>query len=403
MQNKGAQHHSVHIAIPVFNELDCLPKTMACLSMQRDASFQVWICLNEPPHTKSSRPEIHQANTQTRHWLEKTSFPFPVEIVDALDDPEVNGVGMARNLLATLIYETNREGITLCLDADTLIPDNYVACVRQAFNTFTDAVAVAAPYYHPVPENRVTARQLLRYEIYMRLYQLGLWSIGSPYAYLAIGSAMSYRNRAWKQVRGIPARTAGEDFYFLQKLRKMGDIIRWIPVRVSPAPRISDRVSFGTGTLLKERDLALQKTRFPFFHANSFQKIGAFYSLFKQLFHASCPLPIDAFLVEKMKGQQPFDRIRANSKTERQFASNAHQYFDALRILQFLRYDHQKTGNVYQPPVDVDSCDYELLDAYRNELFAREEAYQRRYMKHWRQRLVSGKTGEKVFLSQTIV
>jgi hypothetical protein len=254
----------------------------------------------------------------------------------------------------------------------------------MAFKTYQNAVGLASPYFHEVPDNPLMARNLLRYELYMRYYQVQLWKTGSPYAYLALGSAMAYRHSAWKSVRGIPHRQAGEDFYFLQKLRKTGDLIRWIPTILRPSSRFSQRVPFGTGILLREDTLDIQKTRFPFFSSQSFDKIRETYARFPDLYKHAIPLPIDSFLESQLNGQSPFDKIRRNSRTPVQFIRNAHQYFDGLRILQFLRFDRiSGKATPHRFPLKFSTDPIEKLAKTRMELFKEEQLVQKKYMETW--------------------
>jgi hypothetical protein len=62
-------------------------------------------------------------------------------------------------------------------------------------------------------------------------------------------------------VRGIPRREAGEDFYLLNKLAKVGRVhdLEGDPVRIRG--RVSDRVPFGTGAALQEIQAALAEGR----------------------------------------------------------------------------------------------------------------------------------------------
>jgi len=375
---------SIHIAIPACDELDYLPHTLKTLAEQEDLDFHAWVCINQPPGTSINNPKTHAANLATIDYIENSSFNFPITTLEALDSEVDGGVGWARNHLAKHIYEQDQEGLTVCLDADTKVDSLYITSIRAAYQKYPSAVGLAAPYYHPLPDEPRMARHLLRYEIYMRTYQLNLWKIQSPYAYLSLGSAMSYRNKAWKTVHGIPKRSAGEDFYFLQKLRKTGDLIRWIPSTVFPSSRYSDRVPFGTGVLLSEPSLDLQKKRFPFFPKSSFQKMKETFTLFETLYDHEIQLPIDDFLDSHMKGHEAFNKIRKNSRTAHQFVHNAHQYFDALRTLQFLKYDfsnHQLSGEIL--PVCFETDTVEELNHYRNHCFEQESSFQRCYMENW--------------------
>src|SRR5690606_34259480 len=80
----------------------------------------------------------------------------------------------------------------------------------------------------------------------------GLAWCGSPYAFHTIGSTMACTARAYAPVAGMPKRTAGEDFYFLDKLAKAGPIEPMNGTVVQCSPRASHRVPFGTGRRMSQ-------------------------------------------------------------------------------------------------------------------------------------------------------
>jgi len=377
----------LHIAIPAYAEYDDLPKTIGALSKQVDRGFRAWVCVNDAPDTRTTNPEAFHNNQATLDWLEdqKPHVPYELTVLDATGSGE--GVGWAREKLAASIVDVDPDGITACLDADTLVQPNYVQAIRQGFEQYPAAPGICLPYYHSLPESEFQARLLLRYEVYMRDYQLRLWSIHSPYAYLALGSAMAFRHASWRAVRGIPNRKAGEDFYFLQKLRKLGDLIRWIPTTVFPSSRISKRVPFGTGTQLDDTEMTLQETRYPFFPEASFIKIALFYEQLENLFSGPIPLSIDPFLDQMGWGQEPFDKMRKNSKTVQSFIPKAHQFFDGLRTLQFLRFDRSKHSHVDRNwGVCFRTSPINEINRLRNHLMDEEAKRQKQYMEESFQR-----------------
>jgi hypothetical protein len=89
------------------------------------------------------------------------------------------------------------------------------------------------------------------YEYSLRYYVAGLDFANSPYAFHTIGSTMAVNAAHYAKVRGFPRRQAGEDFYLLNKLAKVGSIRQLSsetdcePIEI--AARVSDRVPFGTG------------------------------------------------------------------------------------------------------------------------------------------------------------
>jgi hypothetical protein len=161
------------------------------------------------------------------------------------------GVGFARkigmdNALALLDYENGAPRIMLSLDADTVVAPNYLDAVRQYF-TMNRTHAAVVEFTHGRAANLHEQAAIFCYEIFLRYYVLGLMVAGSPYAFHSIGSTMACTAEAYVAVRGMNRRQAGEDFYFLNKLAKLGPVGTVRTTIVHPAPRRSDRVPFGTG------------------------------------------------------------------------------------------------------------------------------------------------------------
>lgn len=398
----------ISIGIPVFREQEWLPQTLESLNQQSDLNFDVWICVNQPDYYWGN-PEFAQATTEnlaTLAWLTENAntFKYEIHFFDAVHSPQAPpkkfcGVGWARRYLFDRIT-TSRSGYCISLDADTILDSNYVNAVRNCFHVHPNAIALAAPYYHPLPQNQRRALHLLRYEIYLRYYQLSLWRIGSPYAFLPLGSAMCFTSEAYRRIGGIPRRNAGEDFYFLQQLRKVGPVARWINSTVKPASRFSDRVPFGTGLLLNESNLTLQEARFPFYDQISFNKIRDTYRLFRPLYQQALELPMKHFINARMRGMTAFDKMRANYKKPDRFLKACHEKLDALRILQFLRFDRQVHGpqaslaenfehllNGLGKPIVIPNFehqDIQALNSVRDRLCLYERQLQQQFMADWR-------------------
>lgn len=339
----GRKPPLLHVAIPVYDERDWLPATMACLARQTDRHFKVWLCLNQPQDKIGQA--VDQRNRQTLAWLKQQDFPFPLRIINALLEDTAPpakqaGVGWARKkLFDAIVPQARAQSIVVSLDADTQVHPTHLAQVRAAFEQQPHAGALAMPYYHPLPGDPMAARHILRYEIYLRYYTLQLMRIRSPYAYMPIGSAMAFRVGAYTKISGMSPRKAGEDFYFLQQLRKTGPVLRMLPHPVMPSPRPSARNPFGTGPTMSAADLSLAEQRYPFHAHASFDKLETTLLTFPLLFAQDHPLPIDSFLAGQKRGTGIFDKLRANHRDRARFLKACHEYLDGLRTLQFLHVD----------------------------------------------------------------
>ena len=161
------------------------------------------------------------------------------------------GVGTARKIgmdaaLSVLNGRGPGGGVICCLDADTLVMENYLAAVHAYFSRSDDPAAVAG-YAHQKPADPRLLAAICCYEIFLRAYVMGLSFAGSPYAFHAIGSTMSCTAEAYAAVRGMNRRTAAEDFHFLDKLAKLRNVGHIGTTTVFPSSRPSNRVPFGTG------------------------------------------------------------------------------------------------------------------------------------------------------------
>ena len=394
---------TLHVAIPAYAESAWLPSTLASLAEQSQLAFQVWVCVNQKADAPATAMEDNRA---TLDWLARhgRGFPFRLKVLDARDPavfPAAHqaGVGWARRLLFESILAAAPRALCVSLDADVTLDSHYLAAVIQAFARHPNAVGLAAPFYHHCPSEPELALRLLRYECYLRHYQLSLWRIGSPYAFLPLGSAFAFRGAAYRRAGRMPLRQAGEDFYFLQQLRKTGPLIRWIDARVYPAARISDRVPFGTGPTLATGDAGFQEERYPFYDQASFDLLGDTFACFPRLFRERVSLPMGDFLRETQGGYAAFDKMRRNFKREDLFVKACHEKLDGLRTLQFLKY--QRTHSKSVPAAEraimdlltrldapVEGAPFQvaqltLLARLRDHLCSLEAGFQQRFMAAW--------------------
>jgi len=167
--------------------------------------------------------------------------------------PAGQGVGLARKIAGDVALALIESGQVesdwiRCTDADVELPEDYFSSLSHKSQGESAAVY---PFVH-LPEGDALQREALRlYEAYLHDYVSGLKRAGSPYAYQSIGSLIAVHAHAYAVVRGFPKRQAGEDFYLLNKLAKVGSVlqIEGDPVRIRG--RVSSRVPFGTGAAVQ--------------------------------------------------------------------------------------------------------------------------------------------------------
>ena len=336
--------NKVYVALPAMDEADYLPAFIECLRNQSFRNFIVVVCVNQPDQwwEDKSRISICQNNKQSIEYLNSIK-DLDIQLIDRSSKGKgwkgkKHGVGWARKtIMEQIVSVADESDIIISLDADTTFGPEYFSSVLQNLNHHPKAVAISIPYYHELTGDEVKDRAILRYEIYMRYFAINMWRIGSPYSFTAIGSAIALPVSSYKAIRGITPHKSGEDFYFLQKLRKFGDIICWNEDKVYPAARYSDRVGFGTGpAMIKGREGDWNS--YPIYPFEYFDEVKLTYELFSILFNKDVETPMDIFNEEKFGDKQIWTLLRENFKQEEKFVRACHHKLDGFRVFQYLKW-----------------------------------------------------------------
>ena len=161
--------------------------------------------------------------------------------------PRGEGVGLARKIgcdiaLASLRSGSSQAQLIHMSDCDVQLPSDYFDITVPM-----SSAAVIYRFHHEPCGDYAIDEAHARYEAYLRYYVLGLRHAGSPYAFHTIGSCIATVPTAYAGVRGVPKRQAGEDFYLLNKLAKLGGIHTARSSPITIRARSSLRVPFGTG------------------------------------------------------------------------------------------------------------------------------------------------------------
>ena len=333
------------VAIPALNELDYLPKTLQALEKQQTlVPFSVYVCVNQPDSwwSQADKKSICENNQQLLFKLRRRHYAFPLHIIDKSSpgkgwDDKNYGVGWARKILFDKILDlAEPEDILVSMDADTVFSEHYLDSLARNFASHPQQQVVSVPYYHPLTDDEAANRSILRYEIYMRNCLLNLYRIGCPYNFTAIGSAIAMKIKALQKINGITPMKSGEDFYLLQKLRKMAPVSNWNDELVYPAARFSDRVFFGTGPAMIKGSQGLWDS-YPIYHYSLFDEVKKTYDLIDQLYTEDLSTPFIEFLKEQFKTEDLWTPLRQNVKDLEHFRHAFHEKADGLRVLQFLK------------------------------------------------------------------
>jgi hypothetical protein len=170
--------------------------------------------------------------------------------------PAGQGVGLARKIGCDVALHLHARGSVRSAwihttDADVKLPRDYFEAAPDSFDGEPPA-ALIYPFWHHCEPPAALADAMQRYEVFLRYYVLGLADAGSPYAFHTLGSTLAIHASAYAKVRGFPRRSAGEDFYLVNKLAKVGHILQLQHPVLLIGGRSSHRVPFGTGAALKQ-------------------------------------------------------------------------------------------------------------------------------------------------------
>jgi hypothetical protein len=340
---------TVHVAIPVQDEVEHLSGCLDGLRRQDGVRFVTWVCVNQPEDWQHDpdRRTVCEANQVSLRLLRGIT-DLDLRIIDRASagrgwPPRRGGVGQARKELMDAICDHgDPDDLIVSLDADTVAPPGYLRSLVSAFARHPSACGIAARYFHPLTEDEAVTRAMLGYEIYMRYYALNLWRIESPYAFTALGSAIALPVHVYRQLGGLTPRASREDFYFLQKLTKHGRVIHWTDEPVSPATRKSWRVPVGTGQAIVAACEGKHADRYPLYPSELFDRIRRTTEAFPDLFVDSVKTPLDDFLREKTNTADPWRPLRNNHRTMDRFVRACHDRLDGLRILQYVKAEFRR-------------------------------------------------------------
>jgi hypothetical protein len=261
------------------------------------------------------------------------------------------GVGLARKIgldaaLEIFAAEGRADGVLVCLDADTRVEENYLAAVRSFFVAPGAPHAAVIAYSHELPADEPLRTAICCYEIFLRSYTLGLSYARSPYAFHTIGSTMACTAGGYAAVRAMNRLAAGEDFYFLNKLAKLGGMGCIGATVVHPSARFSCRVPFGTGQRM-HRFVSGSRDEQEIYAPETFVILRRWLELATSDPDRSgeeilaCASALDARLAAFLAGRDfpgAWNRIRRNCRRPAFLRRQFHDWFDGFVTLKLIHY-----------------------------------------------------------------
>lgn len=277
----------------------------------------------------------YQASRHTILVVDRYHQPLPLK----------QGVGKARKIGADIAARLIHNGDIkvpwiFSTDADARLPREYFTAAITGTNGLSFQLY---PFQHDLDEDVAAAL----YEFSLLWYAYGLKSADSEYAYPSVGSTIACSVEAYAQVRGFPSRAAGEDFYLLNKLRKVGNYAYADSPPIRLSSRLSSRVPFGTGPgIQKIQALDDPIKDYDFYHPACFESLTRFLVALRT---SQNERDLQQHFPDPMHWQfvQNNDLAALISKQQDQapavFAKFLTDWFDGFRTLKFVHFirEHQ--------------------------------------------------------------
>jgi hypothetical protein len=362
------RNYLLSVVIPSYGEYEDLGAALYSLALNDKILLSktiIIIVINSP--MIQIKKEYSEINSKLLYDLENNNFQKKYELnnlnlawIDASRcGSELNGkggVGKARKLgmdYSLLYFDWNLSPLMISLDADTLVEKTYLKAIYDYFKSNSDFVGASISFKHQTADNELDESIIRDYEHYLNDYVAKLKKARSPYAYHTVGSAMAFRAEYYIKAGGMKTHRGGEDFYFMQSLRKLGKIGYIANTSVHPSPRISGRVPFGTGPRLKK---TIEGSELMLYNPKVFERLGNTlheirkwlsnsnikYSELKMNLDTKC-----SNFLDKNNFSTVWNKIIENNlknigelseRDKRKLLCALHVWFDAFRTLKFIHF-----------------------------------------------------------------
>ena len=371
-------HVSQIVVIPAYAEREMLFSTLASLAQNLPSSLEYSFILCVINNKDNSPSAAIENNLQTIEYLDtlvrkkslrklnagRELYHLLARVSDAglklgyinasskgYEIPRnAGGVGMARKIgmdmaLRLLKKSSSSRNLILSLDADTLVQNDYLSVIKNHFKTGIKTAIVA--YEHQMPQDDVQKAAICCYEIFLRYWVLGLKYARSPWAFHSIGSTMAFSMEAYLDVRGMNRRSAGEDFYFLNKLAKTGKIDYIKKTCVYPSARASTRVPFGTGKRIQRFLAGICKEEYRLYDPRIFAVLSGWLQMMRNcsisgedeiLMKAEQIHPALKYFLKGTGFPEVWSKICRSVKDEKTLERQFNDWFDGFKTLKLINY-----------------------------------------------------------------
>jgi hypothetical protein len=365
------------VVVPAFDEPEIISLLDSLVSCNKPQSrIEILIVINAPGWADNRILTNNLlAIDKIESWKRKNKDHFFRLFSINIGQPSIKnwGVGLARKAgmdeaLRRFDLIDKPDGIIVNLDADCLVHENYFRSLEKDFLQKKERRACSIYYEHPLsgieyPDE--VYNSIAQYELHLRYYYQALKFTGFPYAFHTIGSTIAVKALAYVKSGGMNRRMAGEDFYFIQKLVPAGGYFSLNSTTVYPAPRISERVPFGTGPVIG-RMVNGGEESYKTYNPLAFKDLNVFFGLVGKTYDCNdkqmhelftvFPHSLKAFLNEEEWISRIME-IRKNTSGLRSFTKRFFGWFNMFKIVKYLNYAH---NSIFEK-TDADVAAAELL------------------------------------------
>jgi hypothetical protein len=349
------------IVIPALAEPELI-KTLESLwnCVKPQLPVEIIVVLNSSENANSKILEQNKlSKIAVEGWASKNnSDDLKVLIIQLSNIPAKEaGAGYARKIgmdeaIQRFIKAENSGGIISSLDADAIVSDNYLVEIENLFNWDKNCNGCSIYFEHPINGNTfepIVYNTIIDYELHLRYYKQMLKLLGFPYYHHTVGSSFAVSANAYCKQGGMNKKQAGEDFYFLHKIMPLAHFYELNTCCVSPSPRASDRVPFGTGATIKQYAIK-EKQQFLTYNFKAFEPLKLLFADKEKFFEihsnsienqiSKYDKTLNEFLVLN-NFQSAINEINLNTSNINSFIKRFFSWFDAFRIIKYLNFVHE--------------------------------------------------------------
>ncbi|OUX36923.1 MAG: hypothetical protein CBE33_04615 [Candidatus Pelagibacter sp. TMED273] len=344
------------IVIPCYNEFDYLFSTLESIDKQNPNLVNNTLVIIVINNSADSDSTVKNSNNKTYEKLIKLQFSFEFVAIDCFSNHnafknKLAGVGLARKvgLDFSLKFIENLNSIFCSLDADTIINENYLDIIDNRFKHNTVNAAVVN-FSHQKSSNSIIEQGIRKYEKILKEIANNIQKTGSPYGYVSMGSTIVCNAKTYIAVGGMNTKKATEDFYFLQSIAKYTKVHKIKKVLVHPSSRGENRVYLGTGFRMDEY-LKSKSFKNLNFSKESYLEIKKIIDIIDLHWSDSNEALLQKLMnnlnkksvefIKKKNISKVLKKFKMNAKNKNQFILLFNQWFDALTIMKFLKFQKQ--------------------------------------------------------------